>query len=70
MKTIIAGILVSAAVLVAACSPGDGEGENAPPPAEHVWQDQVDTVKKAEDVEEVLQDAEQRQRKVIDGQSP
>jgi hypothetical protein len=49
------------------CS-GGGEADNGTESTEHVWSEQVNTIDKAENVQNILDDASVRQRQKIDEQ--
>jgi hypothetical protein len=53
-------------LLLAACG-----GEQGPPdePRGHVWQEQINTMDKARDVDSLLQDSAAAQRRAIDAQA-
>ena len=61
MRSVMIPGIVLLAVCAGACSRQEPESGAGAPPAEHVWQDQVDTLDKARQVEETLLDAH-RQR--------
>lgn len=50
------------ALLIAACS-DDGQDK------EHVWQEQTDSIQKAEDVNELMMETDRQRREAIDQQS-
>ena len=51
-------------LLASACSDDDNKGSG-----DHVWKEQTQTIDKAKEVEGLLQDAADQQRKVIDEQT-
>jgi outer membrane PBP1 activator LpoA protein len=55
--------IVVMACLLAACS------DKSPDKGEHVWKEQTDTIKKAEQVNDVLKQSADAQRKQIEEQS-
>ena len=57
---IIKPLLLSVAVLMGACS---GEGDK--PAKDSVFQEQVETIDKARDVEKILQKSSEKQRQAI-----
>lgn len=58
MRILIAGVLL---LLLAACS------DEAP--ESHVWQSQTDAIKKAENVNKLIMEHDQKQREAIEEQS-
>ena len=54
-------------VLIIALSAGCSDQNAGEDRTEHVWQEQTDALQKAEDVDQLVQDAAKRQREVIDG---
>jgi hypothetical protein len=62
MRAILRLTAPAVLLLVCACSSDqDLQGE-------HVWKEQTDTIQKAEDVQEILQDAAQQQRADLEDQ--
>ena len=55
-------------LLLGGCTGGGGASDDAEN-REHVWSDQVNTIKKAEDVETILDEAGALQRQQIDEQA-
>lgn len=55
-------------LLLGACSDG-GDTTSGTAEREHVWSEQVNTIDKAKGVEDILGDANDRQREDIDRQS-
>jgi len=55
--------LASVLLFVSACSDDKNKGSG-----DHVWKEQTQTINKAKEVEELLQDAADQQRKLIDEQ--
>ncbi len=53
-------------VLLTGCG---GEQEPAVEQRAHVWQEQINTIDKARDVDTLMQDSASRQRQVIDAQA-
>ena len=65
MKTLNTLILLASVLFITACSENsDGKASD-----DHVWKEQTDTIDKAKEVEGLLQDAAEQQRKIIDEQS-
>jgi hypothetical protein len=54
-------------LLIVALSVGCSDRNSGEDRSEHVWQEQTDALRKAEDVDQLVQDAAKRQREVIDG---
>jgi len=59
--------LVCLMLLLGACN-GGGDAGDGTENREHVWSEQVNTINKAENVEDILGDASARQRQQIDEQ--
>jgi hypothetical protein len=59
--------LVCLVLLLGACD-GGGDAADEAENREHVWSGQVNTINKAENVEDILGDASTRQRQQIDEQ--
>ena len=59
--------LVCLVLFLGACN-GGGDAGDGTENREHVWSEQVNTINKAEDVEDILGDASARQRQQIDEQ--
>lgn len=55
-------VYLGLAILITACS-DDGQDEG------HVWQEQTDSIQKAEDVNELMKETDQQRRKAIEEQS-
>lgn len=55
-------ILLASVLLLAACS--DDQQDKG-----HVWQEQTDTIQKAEDVNKLIMDTHEKQREAIEQQS-
>jgi uncharacterized protein YcfL len=60
MKASMCVLSALSVVLVVGCSSSEEE---------HVWQDQTNTIKKAQQVQQTVQDTFDRQRKVLEEQS-
>lgn len=60
MKTFTRALAVLSFVLIVGCSSGEDD---------HVWQDQVDALEKAKQVEKKVQDTFEQQRQVLEEQS-
>jgi len=61
-------IFIPLVLLLAACSDG-GDAARGTDDGEHVWSDQVNTIDKAKAVEDILGEANDKQREDIDRQS-
>jgi outer membrane biogenesis lipoprotein LolB len=63
--------LLSICALLSACGPEDPQGpakDKQDRQQEHVWRDQTDTLDKAREVEQILQDDAERKRKQLEEQ--
>ncbi|MBL4623432.1 MAG: hypothetical protein JKY89_13650 [Immundisolibacteraceae bacterium] len=58
--------LVIAGILVGGCSGEDGAAAQKQPAKEHVFQEQVETIDKAREVEKMLQQNNELQRQAMD----
>ena len=59
-------LMASMAVLTMSCSsPSDDTAETTETRPEHVWQDQVDTIDKAREVEKTLLDSQQQRDETL-----
>ena len=61
-------IFIPLVLLLTACS-GGGDAARGTDDGEHVWSDQVNTIDKAKGVEDILGEANDKQREDIDRQS-
>ena len=55
-------------LLLGGCT-GGGETDDGTESTDHVWSEQINTINKAEDVEDILGEASERQRQQIDEQA-
>jgi len=62
MDTIIKVFLISLIIFLSACS------EDKEASGDHVWKEQTDTIDKAKQVESMLMDAAEKQKKAIEEQ--
>ncbi len=62
MNTIIKVFLISMIILLSACS------EDKETSGEHVWKEQTDTINKAKQVEAMIMDSAEKQKKAIEEQ--
>jgi hypothetical protein len=67
MAKVLLSIIISI-LFVTACSPGENEGSREESHGDHVWRAQTDTLEKAKDVDQVIQDAAERQRRALEEQ--
>jgi hypothetical protein len=61
-------LLGSVLFFTSACSDDDNPTTEKKPGGDHVWKEQTQAIDKAKEVEGMLQDAADEQRKVIDDQ--
>ena len=62
MNAIIMGFLISMIIFLSACS------EDKETSGEHVWKEQTDTINKAQQVEAIIMDSAEKQKKAIEEQ--
>ncbi len=62
-------ILATALMLVSACSDDEQGSSEDKGSGDHVWKEQTQTIDKAKEVEGLLQNAADQQRKAIDNQA-
>ncbi len=67
MKINLISIIIFSTLLLIACSDDEGKDESNTR-GDHVWKDQTDTIDKAKEVEDMLQDSADLQRKMIEDQ--
>ncbi len=63
MNTIIKVFLISIIIFLSACS------EDKEASGDHVWKEQTDTIDKAKQVEAMMKDAAEKQKKAIEEQT-
>ncbi|MGH8625959.1 MAG: hypothetical protein ACREYC_12045 [Gammaproteobacteria bacterium] len=58
--------LILALLCFAACSTGEDKTDQ---PAEHVWKEQTDAIKKAKEINRIIESQAEKQRQAIENQS-
>lgn len=61
--------LASALMLASACSDDEQGSSERKLSGDHVWKEQTETIDKAKEVEELLQDVAEKQRQAIEAQA-
>jgi len=61
-------ILCAAFMLIASCSSGDNDSGPPQSAGEHVWKQQTEAMEKAKEMEQIIQNAAEKERRAVDEQ--